>query len=79
MSDARTRHHPTRPRRRRRPVPRTRSGFTLIETALATVIVGLGVIAIIAAQQAFHQQNGWPRDWATRSARCRCSCPGTIP
>jgi prepilin-type N-terminal cleavage/methylation domain-containing protein len=34
-------------------------GFTLIETALATVIVGVGVLAIVAAQQAFHQQNAW--------------------
>ncbi|MHC5022413.1 MAG: type IV pilus modification PilV family protein [Planctomycetota bacterium] len=59
MSNARTRYHPTRPRGRRRPIPRARGGFTLIETALATVIVGLGVIAIMAAQQSFHQQNGW--------------------
>ena len=34
-----------------------RGGFTLIETALATVIVGVGVLAIVAAQQAFHKQN----------------------
>jgi hypothetical protein len=41
---------------------RTRSlkrGFTLIETALATVIVGTGVLSIVAAQQAFHTQNSW--------------------
>jgi hypothetical protein len=31
----------------------------LIETALATVIVGVGVLALVAAQQAFHTQNGW--------------------
>ena len=37
----------------------TRRGFTLIETALATVIVGTGVLAIISAQQAFHRQNAW--------------------
>jgi hypothetical protein len=36
-----------------------RTAFTLIETALATVIVGVGVLAIMAAQQAFHKQNGW--------------------
>ena len=36
-----------------------RRGFTLIETALATIIVGVGVLAIVAAQQAFHQQNNW--------------------
>jgi prepilin-type N-terminal cleavage/methylation domain-containing protein len=37
----------------------TRRGFTLIETALATVIIGVGVLAMIAAQQAFHQKNMW--------------------
>jgi hypothetical protein len=36
-----------------------RVGFTLIETALATVIVGVGVLAMVGAQQAFHQQNRW--------------------
>jgi prepilin-type N-terminal cleavage/methylation domain-containing protein len=36
-----------------------RRGFTLIETALATVIVGTGVLAIVAAQQAFFKQNEW--------------------
>ena len=39
-------------------------GFTLIEAALATVIVGTGVLAIMFAQQTFHRQN----DWAERSA-----------
>jgi len=34
-------------------------GFTLIETALATIIVGVGVLAMVAAQQAFHKQNYW--------------------
>jgi len=38
---------------------RRRSGFTLIETALATIIVGVGVLALVSAQQAFHQQNSW--------------------
>jgi prepilin-type N-terminal cleavage/methylation domain-containing protein len=38
---------------------RPRRGFTLIETALATVIVGVGVLALVAAQQAFHRQNAW--------------------
>ncbi len=37
----------------------SRPGFTLIETALATVIVGVGVLSIVAAQQAFHKQNAW--------------------
>lgn len=43
-----------RPTRRR-----SRRGFTLIETALATIIVGVGVLAMVAAQQAFHMQNAW--------------------
>ena len=38
---------------------RVRRGFTLIETALATVIVGVGVLAIVSAQAAFHKQNSW--------------------
>lgn len=54
--------HPTpytpHPRRRLR-----RRGFTLIEAALTTVIVGTGVLAIVAAQQAYHQKN----DWAQRT------------
>ena len=39
--------------------PRSRPGFTLIEAALATAIIGTGVLAIVLAQQAFHQQNRW--------------------
>ena len=39
--------------------PRYHRGFTLIETALATVIVGVGVLAIVSAQQAFHIKNNW--------------------
>ena len=38
---------------------RPRRGFTLIEAALATVIIGTGVLAIVLAQQAFHKQNRW--------------------
>ncbi len=44
--------------------PSRRRGFTLIEAALTTVIVGTGVLAIVAAQQAFLQKN----EWAVRSA-----------
>jgi len=43
---------------------RRASGFTLIEAALTTVIVGTGVLSIVAAQQAYHQKN----DWAQRTA-----------
>ncbi|MCP3905506.1 MAG: hypothetical protein GY715_17915 [Planctomycetes bacterium] len=42
-----------------RPRSSARAGFTLIETALATVVVGVGVLAMVGAQQAFHQQNNW--------------------
>lgn len=43
---------------------RRAAGFTLIEAALTTVIVGTGVLSIVAAQQAYHQKN----DWAQRTA-----------
>ncbi len=46
----------TRRVRRRREM---RRGFTLIETALATVIVGVGVLAMVEAQTAFLRQNVW--------------------
>ncbi|MEX0887480.1 MAG: hypothetical protein WD009_13680 [Phycisphaeraceae bacterium] len=42
-----------------------RDGFTLIEAALTTVIIGTAVLAIVAAQQAYHQQNGWAQRSAT--------------
>lgn len=48
--------------RRRRQLQRA-AGFTLMEAALATVIIGTGVLAILAAQQAYHQKN----DWAQRT------------
>lgn len=51
------------PRIRARPRPR-RSGFTLLETALATVIIGVGVLALIEAQQTFMKAN----DWSTHAA-----------
>jgi hypothetical protein len=54
----------TRSRRKRRPRGKGGApGFTLIEAALTTVIVGTGVLAIVAAQQAYHQKN----DWAAKS------------
>jgi prepilin-type N-terminal cleavage/methylation domain-containing protein len=43
----------------RRRAVRARRGFTLIETALATIIVGVGVLAMVSAQAAFHQKNAW--------------------
>ncbi|MEM9753322.1 MAG: hypothetical protein AAF916_08035 [Planctomycetota bacterium] len=38
-------------------------GFTLIEAALTTVIVGTGVLALVGAQQAYHIKN----DYAVRT------------
>lgn len=58
----------------RNPIPDTRypaqrrsrqQGFTLIEAALTTVIVGTGVLAIVAAQQAYHQKNQWAQRTGT--------------
>lgn len=43
---------------------RRSGGFTLIEAALTTVIIGTGVLAIVAAQQAYHMKN----NWATRTS-----------
>jgi len=34
-------------------------GFTLIEASLVMVIVGIGVLAIVAAQQAYHRHNDY--------------------
>ncbi|MCC5828811.1 MAG: hypothetical protein JJU36_05130 [Phycisphaeraceae bacterium] len=42
-----------------------RRGFTLIEASLTTVIIGTGVLAIMAAQQAYHQQNHWAQRTGT--------------
>lgn len=35
------------------------TGFTLIETALATIIVGVGVLSMVTAQTSFLRQNSW--------------------
>jgi len=56
---SRSENYPMRCVRTRRNAAHRRRGFTLIETALAVVIVGVGVIAIMGAQQAFHKQNSW--------------------
>ena len=45
------------PKRRRS--RRRAQGFTLIESALTTIIIGTGVLAILAAQQAYHMKNNW--------------------
>lgn len=49
-----------------RPSTRRRArGFTLLETALALVIIMVGVIAIIEAQGSFHRANSWSSQEAT--------------
>lgn len=53
-------NNPSRATPRRAPRP---AGFTLIETTLAIVIVGVGVLSIVAAQQAYHIKN----DYALRT------------
>ncbi len=53
--------HTTQARRPRR----HHRAFTLIETALAIVIIGTGVISILTAQAAFHQQNAWSTHTST--------------
>lgn len=50
--------------RRNRPA-RRRGGFTLIEAALTTVIIGTGVLAIVAGQQAYHRKNNWAQRTGT--------------
>lgn len=42
-----------------------RRGFTLIEAALTTVIIGTGVLAILSAQQAYHRKNDWSQRTST--------------
>jgi hypothetical protein len=46
---------------------RMRGGFTLLETALAMVIVLVGVIAMIEAQRTFMRSNSWSSHEATAS------------
>lgn len=42
-----------------RAIRRDCEGFTLLETMLAIVIVGVGVLSIMYAQEVFHQDNRW--------------------
>lgn len=57
-----TRFVPTRARGSARRRPRA---FTLLETALTTVIIGVGVLAVVEAQQAFLERNTWSTTMAT--------------
>lgn len=54
---------PGRPRARR--VRAGRRGFTLLETALAMLIVMVGVLAMVEAQQSFIYSNTWSSHEAT--------------
>lgn len=51
------------------PLPRSRRaaprGFTLLECALATVIIGVGVLALVEAQGAFNRANDFSTSAAT--------------
>lgn len=54
------------PAARSAPGARTRpAGFTLLETALATIIIGVGVLAVIEAQRAFLEKNAWSSNAST--------------
>jgi len=48
-----------------RRTPHRTSGFTLIETALATIIIGVGVLAVVEAQHSFLERNAWSSHGAT--------------
>ncbi|HEX8876244.1 MAG TPA: prepilin-type N-terminal cleavage/methylation domain-containing protein [Phycisphaerales bacterium] len=52
-------------RHRNRNRSTSRGGFTLLETSLALVIVGVGVLAFVDAQRAFIEQNNWSSRAAT--------------
>jgi len=49
--------YPTR--RQRRGARRDAKGFTLIETSMATLIIGIGVLAMVDAQSSFIVSNQW--------------------
>ncbi|HBS28346.1 MAG TPA: hypothetical protein DEB06_02595 [Phycisphaerales bacterium] len=44
---------------------RNAGGFTLLETALTTVILGVGVLAVMEAQQTFIVRNSWSTSAST--------------
>jgi prepilin-type N-terminal cleavage/methylation domain-containing protein len=65
MSDA-GRAAPQRRRTGLRSTPRTRRGaFTLLETLMALVIIGVGVLAFVDAQASFMRSNNWSSQAAT--------------
>jgi len=62
---ARSEAMPTTRRTPTRRVAPARPGFTLIETALATVIIGVGVLAMMDAFQGFLRANSWSTQSST--------------
>lgn len=44
---------------------RTAPGFTLIETSLSLIIISVGVLAMVSAQQAFLRKNAWSTNAST--------------
>jgi hypothetical protein len=50
---------------RRNPAAFRRRGFTLLEAAMSTIIIGVGVLAVVEAQQSFLQRNSWSTNGAT--------------
>jgi len=57
---------PCAPKRSIRPIRRRQArAFTLIETSLALIIIGVGVLAFIDAQRSFIEQNNWSSRSAT--------------
>lgn len=44
---------------------RAQRGFTLIEAAMTTVIIGVGIVAMVEAQQAFMRSNNWSSQAST--------------
>lgn len=48
-----------------RPRATARRGFTLIEAAYTTVILGVGVVAMVDAQQSFVRSNNWSNESST--------------
>lgn len=53
------------PNSRTATLARAAGGFTLIETSLALVIIGVGVLAFIEAQNSFIRDNAWSSEAAT--------------
>lgn len=64
MRDARTVRTPAARRRAARQ-GRGAGAFTLIETALTTIILGVGVLAVMEAQQTFIVRNSWSTSAST--------------